>query len=213
MFPLRSEVQEQSFDFWIDGIFWSDTKGIRTLVEIFDKRRILILIASRSGSGDLENKKHRSAVIKLVLDLCQEICPNVVKNEYLISQSLLNSWQAKGAFLQIDDDKLFPIENVAKSLLNGDPYVFSKDGTTDDSEFSIKNLQFEPYCQLSCSTVRELMDDNKANEPVSQHLLHEVQTKVMLDQLKLQSHSSLRRCIDELSIFIGRNLIVSFLIS
>ena len=55
----------------------------------------------------------------------------------------------------------------------------------------------------------ELMDDSKADELVSQSLLHEVNTKCQLHQLELPSHSCLRKCVDNLSILSGRNPIVS----
>ena len=156
---------------------------------MIDKQCIVVLIASSIESRELESKKHRSAVIKLVLDLYQQICPNVVTIECLISP-LPNNWQADRKAVRIDDDKLFPIENIAKSLLSDRPYVLNKKGVSDhDFELSIKELQFEPYCQLSCSTVFELMDNGKADELVSQSLLCEVKTRCQLHYLEPQSHS------------------------
>ena len=188
-FPLQSDNEKRNFEFWINGIFWSDEEGIKTLVQVIDKQCIVVLIACSIESRELESKKHRSAVIKLVLDLYQQICPNVVTIECLISP-LPNNWQADRKAVRIDDDKLFPIENIAKSLLSDRPYVLNKKGVSDhDFELSIKELQFEPYCQLSCSTVFELMDNGKADELVSQSLLCEVKTRCQLHYLEPQSHS------------------------
>ena len=53
------------------------------------------------------------------------------------------------------------------------------------------------------------MDSSKADEPVSKTLLHEVQTICQLHHLEPQTHACLRKCVDELSLFAGRNPIVS----
>ena len=58
----------------------------------------------------------------------------------------------------------------------------------------------------------ELMDSSKADEPVSQTLFHEVQTICQLHHLEPQTHSCLRKNVDELSLFAGRNPIVSIIL-
>ena len=88
------------------------------------------------------------------------------------------------------------------------PYILNSAGISSDLSTE-EILSFEPYYQLSPSSVCELMDSSKADELVSQSLLDEVKTRCQLPQLELQSHSCLRKCIDKLSIFSDRNLLVS----
>ena len=211
-FPLACEpsilpsLNQRRCTVWKNGIFWDNEEGIRTVVELIDHSRVVVLSSHRSGSRPVECSKHRSAVIRLILDLQQQLCSNIVTAEYLISHSLPRNWPANK--ICPTDNDLFPFKNVARSMLLHTPYILNSAGISSDLPTE-EILSFEPYCQLSPSSVCELMDSSKADELVSQSLLDEVKTRCQLPQLELQSHSCLRKCIDELSLFSGRNPIVS----
>ena len=195
---------------WTNGITWENEEGIRTLVELVDyNRRVVVAMSHKTDSRPVECSKHRSAVIRLVLDLQQQLCPNVETDEYLISPSLLTNWSAADWCVSPSDNDLFPIENVAKSMLLHKPYILSCANITSDHFATRDVLQFEPYHQLSPSSVCELMDSSKADEIVSHTLLHEVKSRCQLNQIEGQTHSNLKKCIDQLSIFAGRDPIVS----
>ena len=195
---------------WTNGITWENEEGIRTLVELIDyNQRVVVAMSHKTDSRPVECSKHRSAVIRLVLDLKQQLCPNVETEEYLISLSLLNNWSAADWCESPSDNDLFPIENVAKSMLLHKPYIISHAGITSDLFATKDVLQFEPYYQLSPSSVCELMDSSKAAEIVSHSLLREVKSRCQLNQLERQTHSSLKKCIDQFSIFASRDPIVS----
>ena len=208
-FPLACEssilppLNQRGCTVWTNGIFWDNEEGIRTVVELIDHNRVVVLMSHRSSSRPVECSKHRSAVIRLILDLQQEFCSNVETAEYLISCSLLPVNKVCPS-----DNDLLPIKNVAKSMLLRTPYILNSAGISSDLSTE-EILSFEPYYQLSPSSVCELMDSSKADELVSQSLLDEVKTRCQLPQLELQSYSCLRKCIDELSIFLGRNILVS----
>ena len=70
-------------------------------------------------------------------------------------------------------------------------------------------LFFEPYHLLSPSSVCELMDSSKSEQLVSPTLLKEVRKCCQWPQLKPQSYACLRECVDKLSMFAGRNPVVS----
>ena len=192
---------------WKNGISWENEEGISTIVELIDNQRVLVLVSHKTASRPVECNKHHSAVIRLVLDLQQQFCPNIETNEYLIAHSLLKNWTTDIEFPHEND--LFPIENVAKSMLLHKPYIISCNDNTSENFQTRDVLEFEPYYQLSPSSVCELMDSSKADEPVPQTLLHEVQTSCQLHHLEPQTHSCLRKCVDKLSLFAGRNPIVS----
>ena len=191
---------------WNNGISWENEEGIRTIVELIDNQRVVVLVSHRAASRPVECNKHHSAVIRLVLDLHDS---NVKTTEYLISHSLLKNWTIDIEFPSNND--LFPIENVAKSMLLHKPYILSCNNETSD-DFQTKNiLEFEPYYQLSPSSVCELMDSSKTDEPVSQALLKEVNgLRCPSHQLvPPQTHSSVRKFVDQSSLFAGRNILVS----
>ena len=196
---------------WTNGITWENEEGIRTLVELIDyNQRVVVAMSHKTDSRPVECSKHRSAVIRLVLDLKQQICPNVETDEYLISPSLLNNWSAADWCVSPSDNDVFPIENVAKSMLLHKPYIHSRAHSTSD-HFATKDvLQFEPYYQLSPSSVCELMDSRKADEIVSHSLLREVKSRCQLNHLERQTHSNLKKHIDQSSIFASRYPIVSY---
>ena len=217
-FPLADDHHSESTSHhfsskcivWTNGISWENEEGIRTLVELIDyNQRVVVAMSHKTDSRPVECSKHRSAVIRLVLDLKQQLCPNVETDEYLISSSLLNNWSAADWCVSPSDNDLFPIENVAKSMLLHKPYIFSCANITND-HFATKDvLQYETYYQLSPSSVCELMDSRKADEIVSHSLLREVKNRCQLNQLERQTHSSLKKSIDQFSIFAGRDPIVS----
>ena len=206
---MRSQCSNKCI-VWTNGITWENEKGIRTLVEVIDyNQRVVVAMSHKTDSRPVECSKHRSAVIRLVLDLKQQLCPNVETDEYLISPSLLNNWSAADWCVSPSDNDLFPIENVAKAMLLHRAYILSCAHSASDHFATEDVLQFEPYYQLSPSSVCELMDSNKADEIVSRSLLREVKSRYRLNQLERQTHSNLRKCIDQLSIFAGRDPIVS----
>ena len=195
---------------WNNGISWENEEGIVTIVELIDKQRVLVLVSHKTASRPVECNKHHSAVIRLVLDLHQQFCPNIKTAEYLIARSLLKNWTTDIEFPC--NNNLFPIENVAKSMLLHKPYILSYNNNTSD-DFQTKNvLEFEPYYNLSSSSVCELMDNSsKTDEPVSKTLLKEINSFRCASHQLLppQSHSSVRKCVDQLSMFAGRNVLVS----
>ena len=207
----NSEMRSQCI-VWTNGITWDNEKGIRTLVELIDyNQRVVVAMSHKTDSRPVECSKHRSAVIRLVLDLKQQICPSVETDEYLVSPSLLNNWSEADWCASPSDNDLFPIENVAMSMFLHDEYILSL-GCSASEDFATKDvLQFEPYYRLSPSSVCELMDSSKADEIVSHSLLREVKSRCQLTQIEfeIQTHSSLKKRIDQFSIFAGRDPIVS----
>ena len=202
--------QEKYCTVWVNGISWHNSKGIRTIVELIDYNQcVVVAMSHRAETRQLEYLKHRSSVIKLVLDLQQELGPHLKKSEYLVDLPLLKRWSTDD--LCVSTSNLLPIENVCRSMLLRESYILTNMGASSD--FSTKQiLEFEPYYQLSPSTVCELMDSIKtdADKPVSSVLLHEMRTCFEPSlQPKTRNYLSLRECLDKMSLFAGRNPIVS----
>ena len=214
-FPLpRENISESCFLYrleqrctvWKNGISWNNEDGIMTVVEVIQQSRwvVVTMYHNKDITKPVEYSKHRSAVIRLVLDLQKELAPDLVVFECLISPSLLQQCP-----LQMTD--LFAMKDVARAVLLRKPVILSY---TDDScqLLTEKALFFEPYHLLSPSSVCELMDSSKSDQPVSTVLLNEVRECCQQPQLESQSHLSLRKHLDNMSIFTGRNPLVSILV-
>ena len=69
-------------------------------------------------------------------------------------------------------------------------------------------LKLEPYYELSALIVCELMDSSNAEESVSDVVLNEAKETLRCCQFQQKSYSSLRKSLDEFSIFAARNPMV-----
>ena len=196
---------EQRCTVWTNGILWTSSNGIRTVVEIIQQNRwvVVTMYHNKDITRPVEYSKHRSAVIRLVLDLQKELAPYLDTLECLISPSLLQQWPLE----RLTESELFTITDVASSILCHSSVFSYKDGS---NQLSTKEaLFFEPYYLLSPSSVCELMDSSRSDQPVSSALLNEVRECCQQPQLESQSHLSLRKHLDNMSIFSGRNPLVS----
>ena len=192
---------------WKNGISWNNEDGIRTVVEVIQQNRwvVVTMYHNKDITRPVEYSKHRSAVISLVLDLQEELAPNLDTLECLISPSLIQQWPLE----YLPESDLFAIKDVARSVLLHKPLVLSyKD---DTHQLSIDEaVLFEPYHLLSPLSLCELMNSSKRDQPVSPTLLNEVRECCQQPQLaQSQSYFNLREQLDTMSIFAGRNPLVS----
>ena len=214
-FPLPSENYseghnlcglEQKCTVWKNGISWNNEDGITTVVEVIQQNRwvVVTMYHKKDIIRPVEYSKHRSAVIRLVLDLQKELAPDLDTLECLISPYLLQ--QRSLQFLP--ESELFSIKNLTRSVLKCKPCIlcYKQDGS--NVLLTKKALYFEPYHLLSPSSVCDLMDSSKTDHPVSYALLNEVRECCQQPQLESQSHLSLRKHLDSMSIFAGRNPLV-----
>ena len=190
---------------WKNGISWTDSDNITTLVELLDNNRRVLVAMSCSKDRPMEHAKLRSSLISLVHRLHQEHCPSVEVYECLISPSLVQQYP----FNDLPDTDLFDIQDVAKSIICRKPFVSSQSECCI-GRLPTQSLPLEPYHFLSPSHVCELFNHSNADQPVPTTLLHEI-TK-HFSQLKMKPqvyYKELREHLDMLSLFTGRNPLVS----
>ena len=201
---------EQRCTVWKNGISWNNEDGIRTVVEVIEQSRwvVVTMYHNKDITRPVEYSKYRSAVIRLVLDLQKELAPDLDTLECLISLSLLQQCPLES----VPESDLFTITDVASSILCRNSSILCyKDGS--NQLLTKEALFFEPYYLLSPSSVCELMDSSKSDQPVSSALLSEVRECCQQPQLESQSHMSLKKHLDNMSIFAGRNLLVSIILN
>ena len=212
-FPLASDYLppssslhglERQCKVWQNGIIWKSGSGVSTIVEIVDRNRWVIVLVSEKSR---EAAKTCSSIIRMILDLQQQLCSVVTTCECLISPSLLDRYP----FDALPDTDLFVMCRVARSmLLRQTQHKFLLDRKEGMNTYSTDEaLSCEPYYLLQPSSVCQLFNQSTASQPVPDPLLQEVLRYCQQPQQKPRDHKELRECVNKHSIFAGRNPLVS----
>ena len=203
-FPLAGQGLHRMCRVWRNGIFWRNSDDITTVIELLDNNRCVLVAMSCDDTSPVEDAKLRSSLIALVRRLLQQYCPRLNVCEFLISPDLIQRYPLG----KLPDSDLFDIHHIARSMLLHKKVVPSyKDSS---GRLPLTSLPFEPYHQLSSSSVCQLLNPDMADKSVPGPILQEVrqlcrsQTKV-----KPQEFGELREHLDRLSLFPGRNPLVS----
>ena len=202
-FPPSSSLcgLERRCQVWRNGIIWNSVSGVSTIVEIVDRNRWVIVLVSEKSREAAETC---SSVIRMILDLQQQLCSVVSTCECLVSPSLLDRYP----FDALPDTDLFVLRDVARAmLLHHKVLLDRKEGKnklpTDEA------LSCEPYYLWKPSSVCQLFNQSMSSQPVPDPLLQEVLRYCQQPQQKPRDNKELRECVNKHSIFAGRNPLVS----
>ena len=209
-FPLASQVASSSVSglhrictVWRNGIFWRNLDKITTVIELLDNNRCVLVAMSYDVTSLVEHAELRSSLIALVCHLQQQYCPRLNLCEFLISPDLIQRYPLDN----LPDSDLFDIHHVAQCMLFHKKGVPSfKDGR---GYLTVEALPFEPYHQLSSSSICQLLNPNMADKSVPGPILQEVRQLCRQTGVKPQEFGELREHLDRLSLFAGRNPLVS----
>ena len=202
-FPLASQGLHRICTVWRNGIFWRNLDNITTVIELFDNNRCVLVAMSCDDTSPVEHVELRSSLIALVRHLQQQYCPCLNVREFLISPNLIQRYPLDN----LPDSDLFDIHHVARSMLLHKKVVPSyQDGR---GYLTLEALSFEPYHQLSSFSVCQLFNLNMADQPVPGCLLQEVRQLCHQTKVSPQKFGELREHLDRLSLFAGRNPLVS----
>ena len=207
-FPLASRFNpyssvsglQRKCTIWRNGIFWRDDNNTCTVIELLDNNRCVMVAMSYTST--VEYAKLRGSLIALIRRLLHKHSPAPEVCEFLISPDLVRQYPID----TFPDTDLFDMCDVAQSILQRKPVILSHgDGR---GHLKTQSLPFEPYHLLAPSYVSQLFNRNMADQPVPGPLLQEV--KQLCRQLKESLKvSELREHLDKLSLFTGRNPLVS----
>ena len=213
---------------WKTGVCWSTDDGIKVLVEVVDKKKVVVLIQAHHLSLDLF--KLRSTVMKKVVDTSTELCSTVVTEEALLPPHSVT--------YPLEDTHVFDLKSLAKSVSNQKMFVVS---TKTAKNLRLSDLlQAEVYADLGENILQLLF--NPAHKELSDRFISALATcwnknprladivrtaitenasaafqefNNLNDVLKVwkstgdSSGEALRRILDPLSVFVGRNPLVS----
>ena len=202
-FPLAGQGLHRMCRVWRNGIFWRNYDDTTTVIELLDNNRCVLVAMSYDDTSPVEDAKLRSSLIALVRYLQQQYCPCLNVCEFLISPDLIQRYPVG----KLPDSDLFDIHHIARSMLLHKKVVPSyKDSS---GRLPLTSLPFEPYHQLSSSSVCQLLNPDMADKSVPGPLLQEVRQLCRQTNVKPQEFGELREHLDRLSLFTGRNPLVS----
>ena len=211
---------------WKTGVYWNTPQGAEVHVEVVDKKNAIVLIQSKLVSFEL--LKLRSNVIQKVREAASELCPLVITKEFLVSPSDMTY-----PLTISSSTPLFSLKSVAKSIVQQHPFVVSVDGAhqLQVDEYEVFAHLGERMLQtLFNSAQDEVVSDNilsnlcscwskHPSRDIVKNSLAESTTQSSEDNLQVLFRSwrdcsngtyrSLRRVLDQLSLFAGRNPLVS----
>ena len=140
---------------WKTGVYWNTPHDAEVLVEVVNRKKVVVLIQSNMFSSEL--LKLRSTVLNKIKSTASELCPSIVTREYLISPSDMTYP------LAISSISLFSLKSVAQSIVQQDIVVVSIDGTA-----RLNVSAYEVYANLG--------------ERMLQTLFNSAQDKIIADE-------------------------------
>ena len=215
---------------WRTGVYWNTPQGAEVLVEVTDKKKVVVLLQSNIVSCKL--LELRSSVLQKVIEAVRELCPLVIFETFLITPSDM-TYPLKFS-LPIP---MFSLKSVARSTVQRDPFVVSVDAAK-----RLPVCRYEVYAHLGEQILQTLFNASQnvripddflsalcsswSNSPELFGIVHsaiakEVQSATkesLLEALMTwrdvsnRTYSSLRQILDQLSVFCGQNPLVSFTI-
>ena len=184
-------------DIWKNGIYWENDE-VEVIVEVTEHYRCVTIITSM-----IDIKKSRNIfnnVIKTVLKLSE--MQSFKCEEYLIAPSDV----AKACSLLVNKRTLYHISDVARSMLAKCKVSDANDTKKVDIEQIVGAN--DPFLCIAPSVTKALFsDDLPLQENYLQHIVD--RCSYFTSSLLSSSHISIKERCSQLSVFAGRNPLVS----
>ena len=139
-------VEKIATKIWKSGLFWYNSDGIKTLVNVIDTEIVIVLMQCKPD--DLfALLSDRSIYLNLARDLQQEICPSLHCKEFFVHHSSVEK------YLESTESKyLVSMNEVCKKIESNKKYTVTRHGN-----FAIQELiLFDPYVFL-CANLLDVM--------------------------------------------------------
>ena len=108
---------------WTNGIYWKDTKGVQTLVELIDDKKSIVLLTTCQKGAVNEMVKQIKNIIIEILRCKQQVMPKIDTCEFVIDlshlQYPLKSWE---------ELILYNIMLIAKCYISDDKFIIDSTG-------------------------------------------------------------------------------------
>ena len=189
-------------DVWKSGIYWvNDDDKVKVIVEVTEQYRCVTVVTS---VNDVEkSRKAFNDVVQIILTLKSQT-HSFECEEYLIAPNDVGNARS----LLIDKRILYNIKDVARSVL-------TKGNVTEDNDNDPKTVGVEeivgahdPFLCIAPSVTKALFSAKSSLQ--EDHLQHIVnRCSYFSSSPLLSSQKSVKECCSQLSVFAGRNPLVS----
>ena len=220
---------------WRNGIFWGNRFGVETLVEVQEGNKVLVILIRNSIHHLVKSNEVRSQVAKIVVHCIKQFCPRVEYTESFIDPSTITKYPLN----PVSELNCYSIQETAKAVTFTsftNPSVVSLNGLTIPLN---KLLVFDPYADLGISLLQTLYNKQAyhvSDQYLTQfaqrtssradffmeilgstpkHGESSNSSYSLLQELRKWRHGCdgtyhcLRQKLDVVSIFTGRNVLVS----
>ena len=200
------EVQELDRDctMWKNGIYWKDENDIEAMVEVTEHNRCVTILVSHSSS--LNSYQIRTSLIKEVLSLKNKICSCEVQ-QFVIPPGNMNDVVDKEQRHRI----LYSLRKVALGVITKCPIGDANNKTAKRVDVRSVVGEKEPYLRIAPIVTEALFTDSNKDILLPYDYIQHIE-EACREMLPLSFHSthlSLRKRLNQFSIFTGRNPLVS----
>ena len=226
-------VLQRKCSIWKNGIFWGNTDGIETIVEVLPNNKKVVVLMRSSDKNDVSAfLKLRSHVIQTIISALSDFCAKVSTIEYFIDPADILSYPIKtSVFYSAEDvstliaknssDSVFAVSDSGallplKMLLTFEPYailgqqalakIFSTSNASEFvSDYMLANITEVVLTSESSLFYAKLFNRALTTPPTSQQLLHILKS---WRESCTGTYQNLHDKLNQYSILIGRNLLV-----
>ena len=154
---------------WKNGVYWQESSGVKTIIDICDQRNLLLLMNCQTGC-EMSLIKRRSMIISMVLDAKEVFC---LKSNLM--EFFLHPKYVKHPLIDIDRTQLFSILSIKESISQGQPIILND----HDEQITIEELlHFEPYAELGAHVIAHFTSQLSLQRQVSVSLLKSIAKQV-----------------------------------
>ena len=149
---------------WKTGVCWSTPDGIKILVDVVNKKSVIVLVQAHHVS--LELLTEQNIVIRKVMETVKDCCKSVITEEFLLSPA-----DVTYPFKEHLHRALFSIKSVAESVVKRKPFVVSADATKNIAVSDL--LPAEVYSNLGKEILQPLFSESDfaCKTSISDHYL------------------------------------------
>lgn len=205
----RNEALNRSCKVWTNGIYWKSAQNVEITVQITSYNRFVTVVVSKCEPTQVS--RLRSSVIGKIHSLLKELnLPSENIAEALIYPKDLPK-------IRTADPReltLIPIEHVAYHMLQRTEDILLGDDNFDDIKLKKLIGKAEPYSIISPSVIKELFDDEIADQKLSEESFKHIQRvcielRLTVSVTRCDTYSQVRGILNSWSIFSGNNPLVS----
>ena len=135
---------------WKTGVCWCTHHGAKVLVEVVDKKQVVVLVQAHNFSAAIIELQ--LSVMQRVKDAVSEFCPKIVTKEFLVGRTDVT--------YPLTTTTHYSVGSIAHSIAHQHPYVVS---TTNTVALPVKVsdlLPVEVYANLGENILQALFNEN-----------------------------------------------------